>query len=103
METLDILLESIALESYATEAFMAQLVIGDTSDLITSANNNIINHTTESINRYIDNAISFNNNCENSNKHSSESEGSQISQSSSSDRMNGTATHQASCSLISSG
>jgi hypothetical protein len=69
METLDTLLESIAFENFTTNIHLAGLMNGDVTDskVVLTSNNNKINHKTDTLNRYFDNLISFNRECEKSN------------------------------------
>jgi hypothetical protein len=71
METLDTLLESIAFENFTTNIHLEGLMNGrdvtDSKVMLTSNNNNNINHKTDTLNRYFDNLINFNRECEKSN------------------------------------
>lgn len=71
METLDTLLESIAFENFTTNIHLAGLMNGTVTDL--TSNNNNINHKTDTLNRYFDNLINFNRECEKSNMKSESS------------------------------
>lgn len=74
METLDSLLESIAFENFTTSIHMAGLMNGDAADKANlTSNNNNINHKTDTLNRYFDNLINFNRECEKANTRKSES------------------------------
>lgn len=61
MESLDNLLESIAFENFTTNIHLAGLMNGDQGVL--TPNNNI-NQKTDTLNRYFDNLINFNRECE---------------------------------------
>lgn len=61
METLDNLLESIAFENFTTNIHMAGWTNGDQGVL---TYNNNINQKTDTLNRYFDNLINFNRECE---------------------------------------
>lgn len=67
-ETLDSLLESLAFENFTTNIQMVQLMKDDPKT--TTFTNN---PKTDTLNRYFDNLISFNRECEKSNKRKSES------------------------------
>lgn len=66
MEALDTLLESIAFENFTTNIHMAELLNGGATDskALVASNNNNINHKTDTLNRYFDNLINFNRECE---------------------------------------
>lgn len=81
MDTLDCLLESIAFENFTTNIHVAQLLNGESKE----TTNTNINHKTDSLNRYFDNLINFNRECEKFNKRKSESSS---DHSSSSDQQN---------------
>lgn len=85
MDTLDNLLESIAFENFTTNIQMAQLLNESESKAVASNNNNNINNKTDMLNRYFDNLINFNRECEKSNTRKSESSS---DHSSSSDQRN---------------
>lgn len=86
METLDNLLDSIAFENFTTNIHLAQLLNGESKEAETSTNNNNnINQKTDTLNRYFDNLINFNRECEKSNMRKSESSS---DHSSSSDQQN---------------
>lgn len=85
MDTLDNLLESIAFENFTTNIHMAQLLNETESKAVASNNNNNINNKTDMLNRYFDNLINFNRECEKSNTRKSESSS---DHSSSSDQRN---------------
>lgn len=67
-ETLDSLLESLAFENFTTNIQMVQLMKDEQK---TTASTN--NPKTDTLNRYFDNLINFNRECEKSNKRKSES------------------------------
>lgn len=67
-ETLDSLLESLAFENFTTNIQMVQLM-KDEPKATTFTNN----PKTDTLNRYFDNLINFNRECEKSNKRKSES------------------------------
>lgn len=88
METLDSLLESIAFENFTTNIHLAGLMNGEVTEskaILTTANNNHINQKTDTLNRYFDNLINFNRECEKANIRKSESSS---DHSSSSDHQN---------------
>jgi hypothetical protein len=64
LETLDHLLETIALESYSSSTYVTELVNGDrvnNNNININKNNNIhINQKTDTLNRYLDNVINYN-------------------------------------------
>lgn len=82
MEALDSLLESIAFENFTTNIHLAGLQVNDPKAI---SNNNNINHKTDTLNRYFDNLINFNRECEKANTRKSESSS---DHSSSSDQQN---------------
>lgn len=104
METLDTLLESIAFENFTTNIHLTELLNGDGRDskaLVASSNNNNINHKTDTLNRYFDNLINFNRECEMANMRKSESS-SDHSSSSDQQNNNGRVPYQQVKSIVSS-
>jgi hypothetical protein len=65
MDTLDNLLESIAFENFTTNIHLAGLMNGGDQGALTPNNN--INQKTDTLNRYFDNLINFDRECEKSN------------------------------------
>lgn len=102
MDTLDNLLESIAFESNATNNYLTELINGEingnTRLIPNNINNSITNHKTDTLNRYLDNVINFNNNelssYHNHNNIISNNIRKSDSEGSSSDHNNGKMPHQ---------
>lgn len=69
MDTLESILEALAIENFTTNIHLVGLMNGDVTDskAVLTNNNNNINHKTDTLNRYFDNLINFNRECEKSN------------------------------------
>lgn len=72
-ESLDNLLESIAFENFTTNIHLTEIMNGGVTEAKATNNNNNINHKTDTLNRYFDNLINFNRECEKANIRKSES------------------------------
>lgn len=84
-ESLDNLLESIAFENFTTNIHLTEILNGGVTEAKATNNNNNINNKTDTLNRYFDNLINFNRECEKANLRKSESSS---DHSSSSDQQN---------------
>lgn len=108
IETLDNLLETIALESHTTNTYLAELINGEANGRTTARltnnynndriNNNSINHQqqqkTDTLNRYLDNVINFNLECGAFNSlRKSDSEGSSSDHNMNNGKMSQKVTH----------